>query len=203
MEKTLRSVDAVIFDIGGVLWRSNGIPLRDKWAVRCGLDAESFDRIVFASEWGQQALSGQITSAEKWKNIGSLLKLSDNDILELRQDTWSGWWDAELFTYIHTLKPNYKLGIISDASSETREKVKEWVNEDLFEVIVISAEERVCKPNPLIYQIALQKLAVEAPAAVFIDDRVKNVGAAQSLGMKAIHYQEYAQMRLELEKYLE
>jgi epoxide hydrolase-like predicted phosphatase len=203
MEKTLRSVDAVIFDIGGVLWRSNGIPLSDKWTVRCGLDAESFDRIVFASEWGQQALSGQITSAEKWKNIGSLLKLSDNDILELRQDTWSGWWDAELFTYIHTLKPNYKLGIISDASSETREKVKEWVNEDLFEVIVISAEERVCKPNPLIYQSALQKLAVEAPAAVFIDDRIKNVEAAQSLGMKAIHYQEYDQMRLELEKYLE
>ncbi|MBE2198174.1 MAG: HAD family phosphatase [Anaerolinea sp.] len=199
----MKSIDAVIFDIGGVLWRSNGIPLSDKWAARCGLDTESFDRIVFASDWGQQALSGQITSDEKWKNIGSLLKLSANDILELRQDTWSGWWDTELFTYIHTLKPNYKLGIISDASSETREKVKEWINEDLFEVIVISAEEGVCKPNPLIYQIALQKLAVEAPASVFIDDRIKNIETAQSLGMKAIHYKEYAQMKLELDRYLE
>lgn len=198
----LKSIDAIIFDIGGVLWRSNGTLLSDKWAARCGLDAESFDRIVFASEWGEQALSGKITSDEKWTNIGSVLKLSEADILEIREDNWAGWWDAELFDYIHTLKPNYQLGIISDASSETREKVKEWVNEDLFDVIVISAEEGICKPNALIYEIALQRLGVEAPASVFIDDRIKNVAGAQRLGMKAIHYQAYIQMRLELDKYL-
>jgi FMN phosphatase YigB (HAD superfamily) len=199
----LKLINAIIFDIGGVLWRSDGIPLSNKWADRCSLDAETFDQIVFASEWGSQALAGIITSDEKWENIGSLLKLSEDDVLELRQDTWSGWWDTELFDYIRILKTNYQLGIISDASSGTREKVKDWVNDDLFEVIIISAEEGVCKPNPLIYEAALQKLGVEAAASVFIDDRIRNVEGAKQLGMKAILYQDFAQMRLELEKHLQ
>ena len=78
--------------------------------------------------------------------------------------------------------------------------VKDWINDDLFDVIVISAEERVRKPNRLIYEIALQRLGVAAEAAVFIDDRPVNVQGAQQVGMKAIHYQNFEQMRLELEK---
>lgn len=198
----MKMIDAIIFDIGGVLWRSDGVPLSDKWAARCGLDAAAFDQIVFASAWGSQALKGAITGDEKWKNIGALLKISDEEIAQLRQDTWSGWWDAELFDYIRTLKPYYQLGVISDASSDTREKVKDWVNLELFDAIVISAEEGVCKPDPRLYEAVLDRLGVEAEAAVFIDDRMGNVEGARRLGMEAILYHDFAQMRHELEECL-
>ncbi len=138
-----------------------------------------------------------------WAKKGAALSLSKDEIAEMRADSWNGRWDTELFDFIGTmLKPHYRLAILSDAGSSTRERIKEWINEDLFEVIVISAEEKVRKPDPRIYEIVLARLGVGAETAVFIDDRIKNVEAARQLGMKAILYEEFAPMRLELDRYL-
>lgn len=195
----MQTIEAIIFDIGGVLWRTNGMRLSDKWAERVGLSSDSFDQIVFASEWGAQALSGEITSVQLWQNIGSALNLPTDSVLELKQDYWAGRWDVELFEYIRTLKSKFKLGIISDASDDAREMVQEWINETLFDEIVISAEERICKPDRRIYEIACSRLGIEPSASIFIDDRIKNVNGAIILGMRTILYKDFAQMKGELE----
>lgn len=199
----MQLVEAIIFDIGGVLWRSSGFRMSDKWLARTGLDVETFDQIVFASEWGEQALVGEITEAQQWQNIGRKLNLSPADTQEMMDDSWTGRWDTELLDYIRTLKPHYKLGILSDASHGTRERIQEWVNEALFEVIVISAEEGIRKPQPQIYQSTLDRLGVEASAAIFIDDRVGNVEGARQLGMQAILYTEFAPFLEEFRPYLD
>ncbi|HZD11332.1 MAG TPA: HAD-IA family hydrolase, partial [Candidatus Binatia bacterium] len=61
---------------------------------------------------------------------------------------------------------------------------------DAFDLIVCSAEENVMKPDPEIYRRALSRLNRKPGEAVFIDDNQENVATAQSLGMKAIRYQE-------------
>ena len=195
-------IQAIILDIGGVLWRADGPPLSEKWATRCGLDAETFDRIVFASEWGKQALRGTITSEEEWATIGAVLNLSSVAIHELERDSWIGRWDTVLLDYLRTLKASYKLGIISDAPTGTRAKVSEWVNEDLFDVIVFSAEEGICKPDPRIFRSALGRLGVEASASIFIDDRLRNVEGAKQLGMHAIHYEGFSHLVSALSDYI-
>ena len=59
--------------------------------------------------------------------------------------------------------------------------------DELFDVVVDSCEEGVRKPDPRIYQRALERLGGVAPErAVFIDDAVGNVRAAQALGMQAV-----------------
>lgn len=190
----LMKIEAIIFDIGGVIWHHSGIPLSQKWAGRCGLNAEAFDQIVYASEWGEAAMVGTVTNKELWANIGAKLGLSEPERNELEDDDWVGRWDTDLLDYVQTLKPSYRLGIISDAFTGARERVKPWIQESLFDVIVFSAEEGVRKPDLRIYQRALERLGVAANTAVFIDDRLKNVIAAQQLGMYAIHYQSYSQM---------
>lgn len=195
-------IEAIIFDIGGVLWRRDGPPLSEKWAVRCSLDAKTFDKIVYGSEWGGQALAGAISHEELFANIGALLNLPVSELAELEQDFWYGKWNQPLLDYIATLKPKYKLGIISDAYTGAREAVRDWVNEDLFEVIVFSAEEYVCKPDPEIFRRALARLGVEAEATVFIDDQPYIIEGVKQLGIHAIQYKGLAQLQEELKRYL-
>ena len=188
------SIEAIILDIGGVIWLPPETPLSEKWAARCSLDATTFDHIVYASDWTEQALAGAITSEQMWANIGKSLKLPPSDLHELKQDYWEGKWNTRLLDYFQTLKSDYKLGIISDAETGAREAVKEWVNEDLFEVIVFSAEEGICKPDPRIFYSTLKRLGVKASATIFVDDRIRNVEGAKQLGMHAIQYENFSQL---------
>ena len=59
--------------------------------------------------------------------------------------------------------------------------------EELFDTIVDSSHEGVRKPNPVIYQTALERLGVSHPShAVFLDDYEGNVVAARNIGMHGI-----------------
>jgi putative hydrolase of the HAD superfamily len=108
-----------------------------------------------------------------------------------------------LLTYIRAkLKPKYKLGIISNATAD-------WVSEilikndvRLFDEIVISHQVGIAKPEPTIYEMLLKKLNVGADEAVFIDDIETHCEGARAVGMQAILYKEFEQMKLELEKIL-
>ena len=57
---------------------------------------------------------------------------------------------------------------------------------DRFRDIVVSGEERLVKPDPAIYRLALDRFGLEAAHAVFIDDNAANVAAAAALGLHAI-----------------
>lgn len=51
--------------------------------------------------------------------------------------------------------------------------------------VVVSGAEKVIKPDPKIYQIALTRMGHPDPADVlFIDDREANIAAAQAMGMR-------------------
>jgi len=55
---------------------------------------------------------------------------------------------------------------------------------DFFEDILISGEEKLTKPNPAIYHLALDRFDVVADQCLFIDDRAENVAAGEALGIK-------------------
>lgn len=57
---------------------------------------------------------------------------------------------------------------------------------DLFDVVVESAVEGLRKPDPRIYALVLERLAVAAPDTVFLDDIGRNLKPARELGMTTI-----------------
>lgn len=195
-------ISALVLDIGGVLWLPPDEPLSKKWATLCGLTTTSFDQLVYGSQWSRQALNGTITSGEMWANVGKVLNVSEQDLQELEQDYWKGHWNAPLLEHLKTLKPYCKLGILSDAESNARDIVKPWVNENLFDVLVFSAEEKVCKPDPKIFNVVLQRLGAKANSTLFIDDKLQNVEGARHLGMQAILYEDLPQVLASLNHYV-
>ena len=54
---------------------------------------------------------------------------------------------------------------------------------DLFDAIVVSGDEKMLKPDPAIYALALARFGLEGPEAIFIDDREENVRAAEAMGI--------------------
>lgn len=56
---------------------------------------------------------------------------------------------------------------------------------DLFTDIIVSGDERLTKPEPAIYQLALRRFGLAPGQALFVDDRAENVAAAAANGFVA------------------
>jgi 2-haloacid dehalogenase len=54
-----------------------------------------------------------------------------------------------------------------------------------FRDIVVSGEEKLLKPDPAIYYLALHRFGLQPHEALFVDDRVINVDGAEAVGMHA------------------
>ena len=69
---------------------------------------------------------------------------------------------------------------------------------DRFRDIVVSGDEKLVKPDPAIYALALRRFGLGAGEAVFIDDNLANVAAANAAGFHAVHFTDAAAFRAEL-----
>lgn len=54
---------------------------------------------------------------------------------------------------------------------------------DLFEDVLVSGQERLRKPDPEIYRLALSRFRLSPGEALFVDDLAENIAAAEALGM--------------------
>lgn len=67
-----------------------------------------------------------------------------------------------------------------------------------FDGRVVSGEEKMRKPLPQFYQVLLDRYSLEPAQALFIDDNLRNVKAAEELGIESIYFQSPQQLRAEL-----
>ena len=71
--------------------------------------------------------------------------------------------------------------------------------DEMFDVVVISGEVGMRKPEPGIFEHTLDLIGLPAEQTVFVDDLRPNIEAAVALGMVGVHHRSYEQTLLELE----
>jgi len=71
--------------------------------------------------------------------------------------------------------------------------------DEIFETVVDSAFVGLRKPDPAIYAIVLERLALPAAACAFVDDLAVNIEAASALGFMTVHFRDTAQAIAELD----
>jgi len=99
-------------------------------------------------------------------------------------------------------KNHYKLFAITNWSAELFPiALKRYKFLQYFEDIVVSGEIKIRKPDPEIYQYSLKRFKVNASEAIFIDDNLRNVKAAEEEQIKSIHYLNAAQLKTALKSY--
>lgn len=67
-----------------------------------------------------------------------------------------------------------------------------------FDGAVVSAHERLVKPDPAIFHVLLQRYGLKAGDCIFVDDSARNVETARAVGMRAVHFVEPIDLRAEL-----
>ena len=67
-----------------------------------------------------------------------------------------------------------------------------------FRGIAISGEIGAIKPQPRIYEVLLERFAIDPLSTIFIDDVEANASAAQSFGIHPIHFTDPAALRADL-----
>lgn len=185
------TIEAVIWDMGGVLLRTEDHTPRKMWAERLGISLQELNDLVFSGKPSRLASVGQGSVEAIWNSLADRYNLSPPERKQLERDFWSGdEVDRELLAFIRRLGSDYQTALLSNAWPDVRHFIEnEWGFADAFDVLIISAEVGLVKPDPRIYQLTLDQLGVEAEQAVFIDDFVENVEGARQIGMKAIHFQ--------------
>lgn len=69
---------------------------------------------------------------------------------------------------------------------------------DHFQDIIVSGVEKLIKPDPAIYALALRRFGLQPGEAIFIDDNAANVVSARANGFAAHHFLDAATLRAEL-----
>jgi putative hydrolase of the HAD superfamily len=187
-------VKAIIFDCFGVLTSEGWLAFK---AGQFGHD-EALQRQ--ATDLNKQADTGLI-SHEAF--IRAVAELADIPVAEVRAAIDVNAPNEQLFTHIaNRLKPNYKLGLLSNAAANWLKELFTDEQIKLFDAISLSYEAGLLKPHPGAYEKIAEQLAVEPESCVFIDDQERHCTGAREAGMQAILYKDFEQMKTGLEKIL-
>ncbi|GAI52481.1 unnamed protein product, partial [marine sediment metagenome] len=96
-----------------------------------------------------------------------------------------------VFETLETMrKDGYRIAMIANANiADVRNIIATCGLEDYFDVIVISEEVGIEKPDKQVFQVALDKLGVEAENAVMVGNRIDaDIVGANRVGMKSVWF---------------
>lgn len=127
------------------------------------------------------------------------------DLGDFRETWFAGRRPNEPFiSYLRTVRERgYRLALLTNNVTEWEPLWRATLPADeLFCLVVNSAEERVRKPHPEIYESTLKRLGLPGSACLFVDDVEENCVAAERAGMRCVRFETTEQAIAEMERYL-
>lgn len=185
-------IQAVFSDLDGVLRLWSGEQM-SRTEATVGLPQGSFWAVAFDSELLRLAVTGRI-SDEEWRREAERRLRSrypDADVGHAVR-VWSaalGQVNTEVLELMRLCRRRVPVGLISNATSRLRQDLEQLHLTDEFDYIFNTSELGVAKPNPTVFQLALERVGVQAEHSFFVDDDADNIYAAAKLGMHAHLYE--------------
>jgi epoxide hydrolase-like predicted phosphatase len=204
----MSKIKAIVFDYDGV------IELRDK---SLGPLSVVFREMLGVSreEWGDvYHKHNHLSNIENmpWfemiTRVVCKLGATDSQVEEMRalseENNKTTRLNTELLEYIvKDLKPKgYLIGMLSNNTSDLRDRLAMQEIDGIFDQIIISAEEGYQKPHEPIFEALFRKLGVRPEEVVFTDDNTKPLEKAEIIGYVPILFKNTEQFIEELDKVL-
>ena len=196
-----RSIRAVVFDIGNVLYDWDPRFLYERLIPR-GEALDAFLRDVVTREWHFQHDEGRPfaeTSAELamlHPQHGALIAAWGECFL----DSIPGPMPDMPALVDELGAADVPLYAITNFSGEffPAFRAREAAMFDRFRDIVVSGDEKIVKPHAPLYRLALDRFGLAADEAVFVDDNTANVAGAEAVGLTALVFTDAATLRAQL-----
>ena len=198
----MSKINTIIFDLGGVL-----IDWNPKYVYRDVFNGDEdkvewFLDTICTMDWNEEHDAGRLIEE------GNQLLISQypqhEQLIRTYYERWSemlGGPIKEGIALLEKLKQrnDYRLYALTNWSAETFPVALERYDFlQYFEGIVVSGAEKTRKPFKKIYEIILDRYDLKAEHSVFIDDNLKNVEGARTLGINAVQFKNSQQLTNEL-----
>jgi putative hydrolase of the HAD superfamily len=181
-------IKAFLFDWGGVM-SLGGKP--DEMVIRLSsnLDISYEESNNLLKVVWKDYVRGKITEDELWHSVE---RLYGKPIPQTERDIWNVWQNTstspKMYRLVEELKKSgYRVGLVSNTIPKTANDILSHGGYDIFDFKILSYEVGFAKPDPEIYQLAMDKLSNILPEEmIFIDDQKKCLSLPEELGMFTI-----------------
>jgi epoxide hydrolase-like predicted phosphatase len=193
-------IKTVLFDLGNVLMPFDLMRLAGRLAQFSPYSKEEILNRIAYNQVAEEFESGKMTPHDYFNFVTKACEFKDlsyDKFIAIFNDIFDE--DQAVYGLVKRLKSKYQLGLISNTNPIHVSHLRtSYPNLNHFEHLWFSNEAGVRKPDPSIYQMALQKFNTAPEEAVFIDDFEINITGARALGMKAVHFKNCSQLETEL-----
>ncbi|MCL5784883.1 MAG: HAD-IA family hydrolase [Patescibacteria group bacterium] len=166
-------IKAVMFDLGGVLTLNRDDHKRPKENLK--VNPETWHKA------GLGLIDDEVAFEEMAKNHQVDSQTVKEWLFSKRKP------NLEVFELLSKFKPEIKKAIVSNSlKSIFHQFMDQYQLKDKFDVVIVSAEEQVKKPDPEIFLRAYQRLGVDPSECLFVDNDQGHIEAAEKLGMQGI-----------------
>lgn len=192
-------IKGIIFDLGNVILDFNHMTAAEKlsgFTVKKG--KEIYD-LFFDSQKTQLFEAGKISAREFFQDVKELLNL------KIRYEEFVPIWNEifyftdknlQVYNLARSLKNNYRVALLSNINFLHLEYIKRTFPVlDAFHNILASCELGLRKPQPEIYQKALEILGTCPEETFYADDRIELINAAKKLGINAVVFSGIQQLK--------
>jgi glucose-1-phosphatase len=200
-------ITTIISDIGGVILDADKSQMINKFALYSPLPKKELEKYfknrIFTKEQLNFGIGG-ISAEEFYHQMITLLKIRGMDFEGFRRIYSCDFLSRKenVISLLHKLNGKYKLALLSNTDALHTEYWQELLGNDmkLFKEVILSFEVHKAKPDPEIFRIALQKLEAMPAECIYIDDVLEYVEAARKLGINAIQFKSYRQLKSDFKK---
>ncbi len=198
-ENNVKKYTTIFFDIGGVLFNLELEDTVNYLADKSGIDRDTVEKSFPLDEYFdfERGRMNEYQFFEHWRNGIGVKQLSDNDFVT----AWDILIGRELGTVgiLEKLLPHYQIWLLSNTNAHHMRKLTPRF--PVFDKVhgkIYSYQLDCRKPEPRIFELALEQAGARAEEAIFIDDMEVNVEQSRKMGITTIHFTSAEELEVEL-----
>ena len=196
-------IKGIFFDFDGVitLEKQGTPPMIAYIAKTTGLSEEAVEKAY--RRHNRALLMGEVTHPNMWQPFCEELE-TEIDYEILKRAFLNITLDQAVISYIRELKGKYLIGMITDNKVDRIKTIlREMGLEELFDVVVISAQVHCRKTDEKIFEEALKRSGLEPRECVFIDNSPQNLEVPGRMGFRTAYFDDEKRELGEICKILE
>ncbi|MFX1303844.1 MAG: HAD family hydrolase [Promethearchaeota archaeon] len=188
------TIKAFIFDLGGVVIDLDFSNFYNKIITQSPLNKPQTPIMLEFFRQSDIYHQGNMTDDEFYQLACDLLQvcmLDQSEFFNAFNSIISGI-NSDVIEIIKKIRDSnqYKLIALSNVNSSHWNYIldKKWDFMNYFDELILSHEIHLIKPNPKIFEYAIQKIGCKPEQIVYIDDGLNNIRSAKELGIISIKY---------------
>ena len=204
----MKKISCLMFDMGGVLTENQREDKIAEMALMLGGGCTSDSFLVAYWKHRFEYDRGLFDGAEYWRRIGAELGLGPpgkalDDLKRIDIESWFNMRKAMLEHLARLRSRVDRMVLLSNINDDCAAYVRSdngraWTSH--FDILVLSCEHGLLKPEMEIYELALDAAGVLPGEALFIDDNADNVEGARRAGMSSFRFVDEADFASTLER---